>query len=261
MTVSRNASLRGYLSKQIREDAGEALRIDMDAALGIVTATGAPSDRDVPVDIVVTPGQINDQHGTGPLLKRVFRDRGAVFSIRSSDDWGFHDFGHWHARITRQDQNRPGCFRDVVRILAGRRVRSVTCVPFYANELLISIAIKEAFGAKLCLWVMDDQNVAVNMIPDTIMRECLVKSSLSLFTHQELRLAYEQKYGLPCHVLPAVVPAALVAERPIQPAQNLNLSGALLGSFWDQSWFDILVSVLEHCEVSIDWYGQNALRG
>jgi hypothetical protein len=142
-------------------------------------------------------------------------------------------------------------------MLAGRRIRSVTCVPFYANELLISIAIKEAFGAKLCLWVMDDQNVAVNMIPDTIMRECLAKCSLRLFTHQELRLAYENKFGLQGHILPAVVPARLVADGPLPPACDSNGSGALLGSFWDQSWFDRLCSVLQNCDVNIDWYGQN----
>jgi hypothetical protein len=34
-------------------------------------------------------------------------------------------------------------------------------------------------------------------------------------------------------------------------------TGALLGSFWDQSWFDRLCSVLQHCNWNLSWYGQN----
>jgi hypothetical protein len=229
----------------------------MDAQLGIVTSPGAPDDRSVPVDIVVSLGEINDEHGTGPLVKRVFKDRSAVFSIRSRDDWGVHNFGDWHTKISLQGKSRPECFREILNTLSGRKIRSVTCVPFLADELLLSIAIKEAFGAKLCLWVMDDQNIAAGTIPDAMMRECLSKCSLRLFTHQELRVAYQQKYGLSGYILPAVVPAHLVAEQPVQPAYNLASGGVLLGSFWDQSWFDRLCSVLERCSVHIDWYGQN----
>ena len=45
-----------------------------------VTAPDAPQDRSLLVDVVVSPGQINDLHGTGPLVTRVFKDRPAVFS-------------------------------------------------------------------------------------------------------------------------------------------------------------------------------------
>jgi hypothetical protein len=238
--VTRNASLRQRLFELIQRD------------------EEAPPDRNVPVHVVVSVGEINNEHGTGPLVKRVFKGRRGIFSLRSQDDWGIHDFGDWHVKISPKRQARAEYYREVLDVLASRDVRTVTCVPFLAGEILTSIAIKEAFGAKLCLWIMDDNNIAAPGIPDAVMRECLQKCSLRLFTHPELRFAYEEKYRLPGHILPAVVPAHLVAEQAPEPTFKLReRTAALLGSFWDQSWFDRLCSILEQCKYNIDWYGQN----
>ena len=131
-------------------------------------------------------------------------------------------------------------------------------MPFTAGELLTALSIKEAFGAKLCVWIMDDQNVAVNSISDVIMKESLEQSSLRLTTHPELRDAYQDKYGLATYILPAVVPAHLVRTQLMEGAwDGRTKNAALLGSFWDQSWFDRLCSALEQCDCSTDWYGQN----
>src|SRR6202011_4671559 len=142
--------------------------------------------------------------------------------------------------------------------LAARKVSSVLCVPFLIDELLTSIAIHDAFDARLCAYVMDDQNVAAGGIPDPLMREFLEKSSLRLATHPELRLAYERKYGLPFFLLPAVAPEQLIARQPFGAAcDGTARRGALMGSFWDQSWFDLLCSELKGSGWRIDWYGNN----
>jgi hypothetical protein len=256
--MDRNAFLRESLFELIRRDAEAPMRRNLDAQLGIVTAPEAPADPDLAVDVVISVNEINDEHGTGPLVKRVFNGRRGIFSIRSRDDWGTHNFGDWHVRISPKRETRVEHYRESLRVLRGKRVRTVTCVPFCTSDILASIAIKEAFDAKLCIWVMDDQNVAVHAIPDAIMQECLKKSSLRLFTHPELRVAYEQKYRLRGHILPAVVPAHLVAEQALEPAYDLRArTVALLGSFWDQSWFDRLCSILEPCKYTAHWYGQN----
>lgn len=254
---SLNAQLRTQLLAAIAA-AAEQRNIEIpDSRLRIVTAPGAPLDHSLPIHVVISRGEINDQHGTGPLVKRVFRERRGIFSIRFQNDWGVHELGDWHVRLLK-DRTRTEYFGKVLRVLRGRKVRSVTCVPYATDEILTSIAIKEAFGAKLCLWIMDDQNVAVHAIPDALMRECLEKCSLRLTTHPELRTAYQEKYGLPTYILPAVVPEQLVSTSPSEPAYGRKARrGALLGSFWDQSWFDRLSSVLERCKYRIDWYGQN----
>jgi hypothetical protein len=210
------------------------------------------------IDVVVTLNEINERHGTGPLVKRIFAGRRGIFSIRSRDDWGEHDFGDWDVRITQQGHSRAECFRSVLRVLRGRRVRHVVCVPYLWEELMTSIAVKEAFDAKLCLYLMDDQNVAADMIPDSLMREFLEKCSLRLVTHPELRDAYEEKYKLPFYILPAIVPHELVLMEPSTPAYApQERRGALLGSFWDQSWFDRLCTELRPCECRLNWYGNN----
>ena len=219
----------------------------------------APSaELDAPIDVVVTLNEVNNRHGTGSLVKRIFRGRKNILSIRSRDDWGEQDFGDWNIRISQQGRSRQECFRNVLYHLRGRKIRSVVSIPFMADELLTAIAIHEAFGAKLCAYVMDDQNITVPAIPDNLMREFLEKACLRLATHPELRAAYEQKYGLPFYLLPAVVPAALVADQPaISQSHVTARRAALLGSFWDQSWFDGLCLALEGSGFAIDWFGNN----
>jgi hypothetical protein len=258
LAYRHNALLREHLLEFIRNTSNRPGSYECDPEFQLTTSPEASLDPDAPVHIVVAMNEINNQHGTGPLVKRIFDGRRGIFSIRSRDHWGAQDFGDWHAKISQEGYARPGCFRRVLRCLGGRNIKTVTCVPFLVDELLTSIAITEAFNAKLCAYIMDDQNVAVNIIPDALMREFLEKCSLRLATHPELRDAYERKYGLPFYLLPAIVPAKLVAAGPRQPVYDFTPgTGALLGSFWDQSWFDRLCTVLEPCRCRIDWYGQN----
>jgi hypothetical protein len=209
---------------------------------------------------VVTANEVNHLHGTGPLVQRIFKDQPNIFSIRARNDWGIHDFGDWNVCLTPRARNRSEAFTNILSVLRGRNVASVLCVPFLPDEFLTSIAIHECFGAKLCVYLMDDQNVASHNIPDALMREFLERCSLRLATHPELRFAYESKYGLPFHLLPAVVPAELVPEEsagtPPVFAQRRR-KGALIGSFWDQRWFDELCGVLSCCDFEIDWFGNN----
>jgi len=54
------------------------------------------------------------------------------------------------------------------------------------------------------------------------------------------------------------VPDHLVRKRPAGLEHDpKHKRAALLGSFWDQSWFDRLCSVFEQCHVDLDWYGQS----
>jgi hypothetical protein len=105
--------------------------------------------------VVISHGEINNQHGTGSLVKRVLPSRG-VFSIRFRDDWGNHDFGEWHVRLAEKPENRLDIFREISRILVGRSVRRVVAIPFTSDQILTAMAVKEIFGARLCLWIMDE---------------------------------------------------------------------------------------------------------
>lgn len=255
-----NQSLRDRLINLIQDRApAEPPAVAVPAAeLRVVHTPGSAYDSSAPLHVVVSINEINDCHGTGPLVKRIYRGRANVFSIRSRNDWGIHDFGDWNVCIPQQGRSRAECFQRVLSVLRGRQVETVLCVPFLADELLTAIAVKESFGARMCAYVMDDQNVATNRLPDKLVREFLEKCSFRVVTHPELRYAYERKYGLKFYLLPAVVPHHLVSTQAVPPATaGEGRCGALIGSFWDQSWFDRLCDVLAGSGWQIDWFGNN----
>ena len=211
----------------------------------------------VDVDLVVTPNEVNDRHGTGVLVKRVFTGR-SVVSIRSRDHYGGeHQFGKTSLVLSHQDVARAEAFRQVLGSLEGFAVRRVACIPYLSDDLVTAIAAKEASGAPLAIWIMDDQNVAVDAIPDALMREALEKSSLRLTTHPEMREAYEKKFGLRFWLLPAVVPGALVTTRPAPGAKGGTAPGALVGSLWARDWFERLCRTVGSSGHRVDWYGNH----
>ncbi len=212
------------------------------------------------VDVVVTANEMNDKHGTGPLVRRVFQGCGDILSIRGRNQYNAdHDFGAEAVVVNQEGVPRAQAFANVLRALSGRTVRRVMCVPYYPEDLLTSIALKETFDVPLCCWIMDDQNVSVHAIPDRLMREFLEKCSLRFTTHPEMRVAYESKFGLPFALLPAVAPGELVwtgAEVPESP-EFAARTGALVGSLWSRRWFDLLAGTVSRSGLALDWYGNN----
>ncbi len=255
-----NQKLRNQLSNLVHPDNGKVVGEESCPEFPeTVAVSKAGADPDALLNVVVTGNEVSDRHGTGPLVKRVCQAWPNIFSIRARDDWGgVQDFGDWHVRLSPRATTRSGFFRNALSVLRDRKIGKILCVPFLPDEFYTSIALQECFGAKLCVYLMDDQNVAVRNIPDELMREFLERCSLRLATHPELQHIYERKYGLAFHVLPAIVPRALVSAEPsVTTAPRQMSKGALLGSFWDQSWFDRLCSALAGCGRKIDWFGNN----
>jgi hypothetical protein len=254
-----NSTLRNRLSRLVLRGDDEVAREELPSRFTIAAVPGAEPDPAAPLNVVVTGNEVSNQHGTGPLVKRICQGWPNLFSIRARNDWGgVQDFGHWHVCLSPRATTRAGFFHNVLSVLRNRNVARVLCVPFLADEFYTSIALHECFGAKLCAYLMDDQNVAANQIPDALMREFLERCSLRLATHPELQHIYEQKYRLPFHVLPAIVPGNLVsADTSTAAALPGTSRGALIGSFWDQSWFDRLCAAVSRCGRGIDWFGNN----
>lgn len=217
------------------------------------------------IDVVVTVNEINDRHGTGPLVRRVLAGRRRVLSIRARTDYGYQEFGDWNAVLSHKSVSDEQARDQLCLLLEGRRVERVLCVPYQADELRTSIALHDLCHAPVCTWIMDDQNIATHLIPDDLMWEALRKSSLRLATHPELCRAYQRKFGFPFHILPAVVPrhllaseqAVLAGERPASTGlpPPVPTRAVLVGSIWDQVWFDRLCATVEGSGLAIDWFG------
>jgi hypothetical protein len=239
---------------------GEAEAVQERGLFRVECACGVSASPSGPVRVVVTANEVNDRHGTGPLVKRACKGWQNVLAIRARNDWGgVQEFGDWQACIPQNENTRAKAVYNILRVLRGRKVETVLCVPFLQDEFLTSIAIRQAFDANLGVYLMDDQNIASRIIPDSLMREFLEAASLRLATHPELRFAYEEKYGLPFHILPAIVPDHLISTRVVMPTVTTTRrrKGALIGSFWDQVWFDGLCSALQRCDCELDWFGNN----
>ena len=254
-----NKTLQNRLSNLVRNDACKVAFPESPSQFTITESLNANPDPAAPLHVVVTANEITNLHGTGPLVKRVCQGWQNVFSIRARNDWGVQEFGDWHVCLSPRGRMRAEFFYNALSVLRNRNVRTVLCVPFLPDEFYTSIAIQACFGAKLCVYLMDDQNVASHNIPDALMREFLEKCSLRLATHPELKAAYEEKYGMPFYVLPAIVPERLVTTDVTlpPPADGKVCKGALIGSFWDQTWYDRLCGILRQCGYSIDWFGNN----
>ena len=218
------------------------------------------SRAEVGYDVVITPNEMNYQHGTGFLVERVFGNRTNILSIRAANHYGGdHHFGDESLLIAHEDLSRPRSIEQTLRNLGDRIPKRIFCVPFLPADLLTAITLHDVFRAPLCLYLMDDQNVTTPGIPDSLMREFLERCSLRLTTHSEMREAYESKYGLKFYLLPAVVPARLISTSISQPEPELvrSRTGALVGSIWGRTWFERLKTVVSDSGLGCHWFGNH----
>ena len=210
-------------------------------------------------DVLVSPCEINHKHGTGVLLHRIFIENSdRIFSIRSSNLYGGeHVLGGISVRLSHQGLSRSEAFVNVARCLEGRKIRRVICVPFYSDDLITTLAIQELFRVPSCIYVMDDQNVCVNNIPDPLMAEALSKASLRLTISAEMRCAYERKYNYKFHWVPSVAPHDLLQTEARTPfgKKAKTKTGVLLGSIWGRGWLDLLQETIKGSGLKLDWYG------
>ncbi len=210
--------------------------------------------------VVITLNEVTPRHGTGALIRRVFADDSQIISVRLNNHYnGDHCFGIKSYYFPHYGWDRKDILANIVDAFADHDVSRIFCVPYGVADLLTAIAIKELFGVPLGIWIMDDQNVAVNNIPDDLMREFLGKSDVRFATHPELRDAYENKFGLKFWILPAVVPHGLIKTEIFQPTSDNceQKRGALLGSIWSQKWFAELCHSTAEAGIQLDWYGNS----
>lgn len=212
------------------------------------------------MNVIINHNEINDQHGTGILLLRLFQGSDNIFSIRTNNHYeGDQDFGDLAIHCDCVGLSRPEIFRKIAQQVAGINAQKALCVPYYTEDILVSLAVKEIFGIPLCTYIMDDQNIHDQGIPDELLQEVLEKSDLRLAISPELGQAYEEKYQLKFWVLPAVAPKEYI-QTQVQVPETSNpfyadKTGVLIGNIWAQRWLDSLRETLKTTKIKIDWYG------
>jgi len=235
----------------------------------VCTPPSRPTQRPAPgealrgADAIVAHIEVNDRHGVGVLLQRLFGSSPNVISIRSQNHFGGRqEFGAWHLCIAHPERGPDAARRAVERALGKNTVARILCVPYYADDARTALALAEIFGAPLCTYLMDDQNVFADGIPDELMAELLERSSLRLAISAELALCYEIKYGRKFWLMPPVVPARhlLGTLLPTQEVLAVPRAGAILGNIWGRQWLARLRNTVRGSGITLRWYATSHLR-
>jgi hypothetical protein len=207
------------------------------------------------MDLVISAVEINDQHGVGIFLKRLFPDSSNFMAIRSSTLYrGESGFGLAEFEFGKQ----PGSHRErLARLrnaLGGRTIDRILVVPYYKEDFENGCLAKSLTAAPLCVYLMDDQNIFEPQVPDQSVFRLLKAADLRLAISQEMGLAYQEKFGLPFHVLPPVM-TALPAELSPENVVPGTMCAALLGNIWRQDTFRLFRELVRSSGLRVDWFG------
>jgi hypothetical protein len=205
---------------------------------------------------VVTTYEVNQRHGTGPLVERLVEGTPQILSIYSCEMYGGEQtFGDLTLHLSHQGLTRQQALQQVRQRLGNSTVKQILCVPYRPDDLITALALADLYQAPLGAYIMDDQNICVQTISDALMDEFLSRCSLRFATHSDLRDAYRAKFGYDIYILPALVPGGLVVTEPALPSNPDPDRGILIGSIWSKQWLDLLCATVKQANLTIDWYG------
>jgi hypothetical protein len=210
------------------------------------------------VDAIVTHIEINDHHGVGVLLGRMFGGYRDVASIRSQNYYeGRQEFGAIEMCVAEDAADR------LRSEFAGTRVKRILCAPYFPQDARNALALREISGARLCTYLMDDQNLYATGLPDDLMKELLAKSDLRLAISPQLASAYQEKYGGKMWLLPPLAPHRFLLESLNElPEEALKEnSGVMVGNIWGSRWVELLRETVRDSGIILRWYNHGEFRG
>ena len=214
-------------------------------------------------NFLVTHNEINEKHGSAILIQNIFSRGKGILTIRSLNDYdGTQTFGDVNLHISHRGLSRTQIPDNVRRALNGREPERILCIPYYRDDISSCLAIKNLFNVPLCTYLMDDQNITVNNIPDDDLSELLRSSELCLGISREMCQAYEAKYQVKFWFVPPVVESSLIGDEAALPDHRYLESdrGILVGNIWSQRWLERLQLVIKESGASLDWFGARRNR-
>ena len=209
-------------------------------------------------DLIIVHCEVNERQGVGVILKRIFSEGQGIVTVRSTDLYGgLQDFGDYHWCCNCDGLSYSEILLKVQQEFGKKPPRKILSIPYYSNDCLLTIAFKKLFNVKLCTFLMDDQTIYVNNIPEKIMKEVLELSDLRLGISPQMCQAYENKFALSFNTVMPIVQNNLIKNSVCQPSEGLLEAkhGVMIGNIWDQKWLDQLQCVIKNSNIKIDWYG------
>jgi FkbM family methyltransferase len=205
---------------------------------------------------IVCPNEINSRHGTGVLLQYMFPRLDKMAVLESTR---FYNRDRVPTAVTWElppALPRPEVYRCVLDWFGHSAPRRAYVVPYLRSDLLMALALKDLFGTRLVLHVMDDNTLIGHGIPRDLMEEVIVKSDVRFAISPEMRLAYEQRYGHKFYLLPPVVRDDLIGiphDEAAMPCER----GAIIGNLWSPEWVERLADTVRQSGLQLDWFCNN----
>jgi radical SAM protein with 4Fe4S-binding SPASM domain len=247
-----------------REAFTEVLRFrpdDKEATRGLAKAKRreVACDYERPRDLLISHVEVTRLQGTGVLIQRFFPDSDDFITVRSRSLYGNKvDFGGTHYAIDLpriSDEARAGILR---RILKPYRIRRIIAVPFFPTDLVHALIAKEATGAPLCTYVMDDQTLYSKEVPQELAQKLFDASDLRLAISPEMITEYTAKFRCSFGLLPPIV-TNRENEKPNtwSPAVRDSKHCAMVGNIWSAQQFEQLRAFVSAAGLKVDWFGNS----
>ena len=211
---------------------------------------------------IVSPSELNNRHGVGVYMNRLFTRFDNIISVRSMTQYPGEEtmLGDHIYCIYHNDDHRPSVFLKTLHSLGNPNIDKVICIPWSPSDVLTALAIKECFNSKLCTYIMDDQNIHCENISDELMAELLSASDLRLAISNEMREAYSSKFDVRIGFMPPVVDKKNINSSGVAKTHNYSGNGIILGNIWGKLWLRDLRNTLIESGIKLDWYSNDYSR-
>jgi len=213
--------------------------------------------------VVVSDCEINHRHGTGLLIQYLFEDFRNLVTVCASHNYdGERVPSATHHSLSGMQLERHQVYQEIREMFANAPPSRAYVVPFSVNSFIIGMALKDLFGVKICLHLMDDNclNSPFSFrVPDHLMTEALSKADIRFANSVEMRDAYEQRFGGKFWLLPPIVPESSIARQTV--FAEAGQRGIVLGNIWDKQWLRLLCDTIDKSNLEVDWFCNNDRGG
>jgi hypothetical protein len=215
------------------------------------------------VDVVISAVEINDRHGVGVYLQRLFPQKEGVISLRSRSIYGGNvDFGEANFELNARWLRRSELQSEIDSLLGPYTIDRILCVPFFPEDFLLASYVKEHSGAPLCLYLMDDQNVFSKKVSNEDVANLWNVADVRLGISPEMCAAYARKYNGPIQCLP---PLTAKVRKPVlnywESSGDNDRICALVGNVWTAGQFLRLRRLVKSAGIRLEWYGAASRAG
>ena len=205
--------------------------------------------------LVITHAELCGRHGTGALLLKILGKEPSLTVFYSHEIFKTHDTDAPAFHIVHSGRLFQNGTRLVRSLLTDKKIRRILCVPFYKDDVQTALTAQACTGAPLALYIMDDQNIHVNEIPDEMMGRLIEGANICLAISPALCAAYEQKYQRRFWLAPPTTDPDLFVPSDYRFIPNSPPRGLLVGNIWSAEVLNRFRETVRLSGLQIDWCG------